>query len=113
MWPVALAPAGKCKEFLSSSVCKEVEAGEGAVADCIGEAISAAEAGEDEAGACCCAASDHNVVHYSARCIKAKQCILSIMASATAHVSVVMLCVWVWHTTDLNCAVTCCRKRAG
>eukprot|EP00882_Tetradesmus_deserticola_P009845 GHRQ01010403.1.p1 GENE.GHRQ01010403.1~~GHRQ01010403.1.p1 ORF type:complete len:576 (+),score=223.19 GHRQ01010403.1:287-2014(+) len=40
---------GKCKEFLSSSVCKDVEAGEGGVANCISEAISAAEAGEEGA----------------------------------------------------------------
>jgi hypothetical protein len=53
------AAAGKCKEFLATSVCKDIEAGEGAVADCISESIAAAEAGEegDETGVHCCSAA--------------------------------------------------------
>lgn len=48
--------AGKCKDFLSSSVCKDLEPGEGAVANCISEGIAAAEVGEESAGARCCSA---------------------------------------------------------
>lgn len=44
----AAVSAGKCKEFLQTSVCKDVEAGEGAVAECISDMISAAESGENE-----------------------------------------------------------------
>ncbi|WIA10935.1 hypothetical protein OEZ85_011100 [Tetradesmus obliquus] len=40
---------GKCKDFLSSSVCKDLEPGEGAVANCISEGIAAAEVGEESA----------------------------------------------------------------
>lgn len=47
---ISFLHAGKCKDFLSSSTCKEVDAGEGAIAECISDLISAAEAGEQDAG---------------------------------------------------------------
>lgn len=40
--------AGKCKEFLQASVCKDVEAGEGQVAECISDVIAAAESGDTQ-----------------------------------------------------------------
>lgn len=39
---------GKCADFLKSSSCKEVEPGEGAVARCISDLVSAAEAGDTQ-----------------------------------------------------------------
>mgnify|MGYP001806932171 CR=1 FL=1 len=45
--------AGKCAELLKSSPsCKDVEPGEAAVASCISDLVSAAEAGDSDAGLC-------------------------------------------------------------
>jgi hypothetical protein len=48
---LCLVPTGRCKEFYSASSCKDVTPGEGAVAECISGLLSAADAGEQGAGA--------------------------------------------------------------
>ncbi|KAF8068300.1 hypothetical protein HT031_001987 [Scenedesmus sp. PABB004] len=42
------AAGGACKAFLTSSACRDVEPGEGAVAECISDTINAAEAGDNQ-----------------------------------------------------------------